>query len=72
MRTPAKEEDCWPYGVYDTKQQMLVHIGLYSDEARCWQIFLGWPDQEEIEWYKKEKGLRVIPLTVSYDPKRVS
>ena len=62
--------DYFPYGVYDTKRCMIVHIGLYIDENECWKIFLGWPDEEEIQWHK-DQGLRVIPLTVSYDPKRL-
>lgn len=58
-----------PYGVYDTKQCGMVHIGLYDNEADCWQVFLGWPDAEEIA-NAKARGLRVLSLTVQYDPPR--
>ena len=61
--------DCFPFGIYDTKQSMMLHIGLYPDAAECWKVYLGWPDDEEIEWHKKQ-GLVVLSLTVSYDPKR--
>ncbi len=56
-----------PFGVYDTKQCGLAHIGLYDSEAACWEIYLGWPAPEEIA-DAKARGLKVIPLTVSYNP----
>ena len=59
----------FPFGVYDTKQCGLVHIGLYTNEADCWQVFLGWPDAADIE-EAKARGLTVLPLTVAYNPPR--
>jgi hypothetical protein len=61
--------DEFPFGVYDTKRCQLAHIGLYENEARTWEVFLGWPDNEEIE-AAKARGLKVLPLTVKYDPHR--
>lgn len=60
--------DLFPFGVYDTKQCGLAHIGLYTDEADCWKVYLGWPDDEGIA-DAKTRGLKVVPLTVKYDPK---
>ena len=60
--------DLFPFGIYDTKQCGMAHIGLYKSEADCWQVFLGWPSPEEIE-HATSKGLRALPLTISYDPK---
>ena len=54
-----------PFGVYDTKRCGLVHIGLYENEARTWQVFLGWPHSDEVDEAKRS-GLVVLPLIVSY------
>lgn len=59
--------DLFPFGVYDTRQCGMAHIGLYENEADCWRVYLGWPDQEEIE-FAKSKGLVVLPLTIHYSP----
>lgn len=59
--------DLFPFGVYNTKQCGMAHIGLYENEADCWRVFLGWPDQEEID-YAKKNGFLVLPLTIAYDP----
>ena len=56
----------FPFGVYDTKACGLAYIGLHSDEADVWKVFLGWPDADDIE-AAKDRGLRVLPLTCSYD-----
>ena len=61
--------DLFPFGVYDTKQCCFVHIGLYANEADCWKVYLGWPDDAEIA-DAKERGLKVLPLTIQYDPRR--
>lgn len=63
--------DLFPYGVYDIKQCGMVFIGLFKNEADCWQTFGGWPSQEEIDWHKKQ-GLTVLPLTLTYDPPRLN
>lgn len=55
-----------PFGVYDTKKCKLVHIGLYENEAACWDVWLGWPTFCEID-HNKEIGFRVIPLSVYYE-----
>jgi hypothetical protein len=55
------------FGVYDTKFGGLAYIGLHDDEADVWQIFLGWPDDAEIQ-DAKARGLCVLPLTVKYEP----
>jgi hypothetical protein len=31
----------------------LVYVGLHTDAADCWQIYLGWPSHEEIEDAKR-------------------
>lgn len=56
-----------PYGVYDSKECCLAHVGLYFNEDDCWRVYLGWPDESEIE-DAKARGLRVIPLTIHYTP----
>lgn len=61
--------DQFPFGVYDTKKCGLAHIGLYQSEGDCWRVFLGWPDQAEID-AAKSRGLKVLPLTLTYDPKK--
>jgi hypothetical protein len=50
-----------PYGVYD-RDGALVYLGLHHDEDDCWRIFLGWPDQEDID-RAKASGLTVSPVT---------
>ncbi len=57
----------FPFGVYDTKQFRMRFIGLHTDEADCWCVYLGWPDAEEIA-DAKARGLKVLPLTLTYDP----
>jgi hypothetical protein len=54
-----------PYGIYDTRQCALIHIGLYESVAQCWQLFLGWPTSEEIVEAKLH-GLHCIPITCHY------
>ncbi len=56
-----------PFGIYDTKNCGLVYIGLYENEAEIWQVYLGWPDAEEISHAKRVRGLRAIPLTMQYN-----
>ncbi len=58
--------DQFPFGVYDSKQCRLAHIGLYENEAKCWEVYLGWPVQSEIDQAKRQ-GLKVLPLTITYD-----
>ena len=60
-------EQLFPFGVYDTNKCGMVFIGLFENEADCWQIFGGWPSQEEIDWHKSQ-GLTVLPLTMNYTP----
>lgn len=55
------------FGVYDTERNGLAYIGLHDGEDDVWRIFLGWPDQAEID-AAKARGLKVLPLTVGYDP----
>lgn len=59
--------DLFPFGVYDTKQRGMTHIGLYATESDCWKIFLGWPAPEEVD-FAKSNGLVVLPLTINYRP----
>lgn len=44
----------------------LVYVGLHTDEDDCWQIFLGWPSEAEIENAKK-LGYYCTTATVSYN-----
>lgn len=60
-----------PWGIYDTKKCGLAYIGLHSDGPEAWRVYLGWPDDAEIA-DAKARGLIALPLTVSYDPKKVS
>jgi hypothetical protein len=61
-----------PYGIYDTRNCTLIHIGLYESIAQCWQLFLGWPTSEEI-LDAKQHGLHCIPITCHYElPKETS
>lgn len=57
----------FPFGIYDTNKCGLAYIGLHENEADCWRIFLGWPDDAEIASAKKS-GLVCLPLTITYDP----
>lgn len=41
----------------------LLYIDTSSDEANAWRVYLGWPDEEEIE-AAKAKGLRFRQVTV--------
>lgn len=61
--------DLFPRAIYDTKKCMIVHLGLYADDADIWTVYLGWPTQSEID-DAKSRGLRAIPVTVQYDPPR--
>lgn len=54
-----------PYGVYHEPSQQLYYIGLHDNEADCWKVYLGWPDEEEIE-AAKAHGLRVRMLRVEF------
>jgi len=57
----------FPFGVYDTNRCAMCWIGLYENEAACWETWLGWPTKEEID-YAKANGQVVLPLTVNYQP----
>jgi hypothetical protein len=48
---------CGPYGV--------EYIGLHNSEESCWSVFLGWPPQSEIDWYK-EKGYYCVEATLTW------
>jgi hypothetical protein len=54
-----------PYGIYSTHNCTLVHIGLYESISQCWQIWLGWPTEEEIQ-DAKLNGYHCIPVTCHY------
>jgi hypothetical protein len=54
-----------PYGIYDTRNCALIHIGLYTSIAECWQLYLGWPTAGEII-EAKQNGLHCIPITCHY------
>lgn len=41
-----------PWAVYDSRDR-LVYVGLHSDEASCWQVYLGWPSDDEIRTAKR-------------------
>ena len=30
----------------------LEYVGLHLTKDTCWTIYLGWPSQEDIDWYK--------------------
>ena len=64
-----RDPNLFPFGVYDTKECAMAYIGLHVDETDAWRVFLGWPDQEEID-DAKALGLRVLPLTINYEPPR--
>jgi hypothetical protein len=41
----------------------LVHVGLYAKENDAWTIYLGWPDEEEIEANKRQ-GLHTARVEI--------
>jgi hypothetical protein len=45
--------------------QGLAYIGLHDSEDSAWQVFLGWPDPEEIEFWKRE-GWYAAPATANW------
>jgi len=59
----------FPFGIYDSNQCGMVYIGLHESQDDCWRIFLGWPDNAEIDDARK-RGLVCLPLTITYDPPR--
>jgi hypothetical protein len=63
----SKDRFLFPFGVYSIKKCMMLHIGLYENEADVWKIWLGWGDADDIA-HAKSQGERVIPLTLQYDP----
>jgi hypothetical protein len=46
-----------PYGVFNCDGK-LMYIGLHDNEEDCWRVYLGWPDQAEID-DAKARGLMV-------------
>ncbi len=30
----------------------LEYVGLHRNENDCWQVALGWPSDDEIDWHK--------------------
>jgi len=45
----------------------VVYLGLHPNEEDCWRIFLGWPDDEEINQAKK-RGYTCKRVSVVIDP----
>lgn len=57
----------FPFAIYDAKRSVMVHLGLYKDEADCWRVFLGWPTRGEVR-HAQSQGLVCLPCAVSYKP----
>ena len=47
------------WAVKHVNGSVTVELGLDVDEGCVWQVALGWPDAEEIEWNKK-RGARAF------------
>lgn len=45
--------------------QGLAYVGLHNNEADCWRVALGWPDDAEIA-AAKARGFCVYEATVSW------
>ena len=43
----------------------LAYIGLHFDEEATWQVFLGWPSDDEIASYKSE-GWYAAPAVATW------
>jgi hypothetical protein len=50
------------WGIFN-KRGELVHVGLYGREKDAWIIYLGWPNDEEIE-VNKRQGLHAARVEV--------
>ena len=59
-----------PFGIFDFSIMQVTEIVMAKNKHDAQQILFGWPDEEELDWQKK-KGLRVIPIKVSWSPKDV-
>lgn len=46
----------------------LIGVAMCRDEAHAWDMFLGWPPEEDVVWHK-ENGYDVLPAQVSYKRK---
>lgn len=58
-------KELWPYGIYNKRLCQLVYIGLHESASHCWQVYLGWPTQSEIDDAGKA-GLICVTITCSY------
>jgi len=47
----------------------LCHVGLHDNEADCWRVALGWPDEAEIQTRKAE-GYAVHKANVTWTAAR--
>lgn len=43
-----------PYAIFD-KDGRVVYVGLHGSDADCWQVYLGWPSDEEIDHARNVK-----------------
>ena len=43
----------------------IEYVGLHLSESSCWNIYLGWPSNEEINWYK-DKGYYCAEATLTW------
>lgn len=43
----------------------LAYVGLHIDEDHAWQIYLGWPDQDEIT-ERKAQGWYAAKATITW------
>ena len=59
-----------PCGIFDFSIMQVTEIVMAKNKHDAEKILFGWPDEEELDWQKK-KGLRVIPIKVSWSPKDV-
>ncbi len=54
-----------PWVVYTKQNRRLVYVGLHTNETECWQIFLGWPSEEEIKIVKKDFEASMATVTLA-------
>jgi hypothetical protein len=62
MRT----QEAYTFAIYDP-DKAIRHVGLYTTEDECWQIYLGWPSEDEIKG-QKDLGFKCVKVVVSPRP----
>lgn len=45
-----------------TNKNLVIYVGMHTDEEDVWRIWLGWPSDLEIA-EAKLRGLKAVPIT---------